>query len=459
MSHTATPRREQLYQALEAFSRSPRFFLFKGVQVGRLMPEGCGALGALGELTFEQLLDQVLSSSDSDPSTTAEQEDGLFHLLQVLSEDAGDSAQLAADDDISIFAPDSFDAVDIPTLDEDLKGEARAREQDEPDDVPIGSVPLELALRSNLSKIASHERYQSVHKRTLGEFWDSAWAEAPFEEAMSIEQFVGLDLAVLFKKRMVTDTRIQSILRALRRVIEVLDSGAVKVPSPRHESLRTSVRDADRLPKQLRADDQSLVDDVRMLHPIPLSVAALAVWEVLEQASIKEPLAQALCERCTPAECAAIVLGDALSGATKRTVKSVVNATVAKRSLELVAALLRATAVRLDHIVIALCGADAPPTTLSIIEAAVVARTLGAVPASVDGAVCEGFWTLYPEALQALVQRGQGKRSRSKSRVVGPETYAQLDPFLQRWLQAHGKGQGSRRESRNRLKHRCRKGK
>jgi len=463
MSHTELSRREQLQQALEAFSRTPRFFLFKGVQVGRLMPEGCGPLGDLGDLTFAQLLDQVQSAGGLDLSITAEQEEGLFHLLQALGEDAGEPTQLAADDDISILVPDSFGTVDIPTLDEELKHQQTINEPEEPDDVPIGSVPLELALRSTLSKIASHEKYNAVRKRTIGEFWDPTWTSAPFEEAMSLEQFSGLDLAVLFKKRMVTDTRIQSILRALRRVLEFLESDLPSTPAPRRQRPPTFA-DQEQKPSARVPAKSPVADRTRTQETEPLSVAALAVWEILEQASGERILAHMMCERLSPTECAAAVLGETLSSATQRVLKSAVTEAVAERSLELVSALLRAPAVRLDHIVYALYGADTSPIAPLQIEAAAVARALGAVPASIGGHLCEGFWTLHPAALKVLANSSQGKSkgngSRSRAALASVAgTYAQLDPFLQRWVKAHGKGQDSRRESRNRLKHRRRKGK
>lgn len=459
MSHTETSRREQLLQALEAFSRTPRFFLFKSVQVGRLMPEGCGPLGVLGEHTFEQLLDQAQSSGGLDPSTTAEQEEGLFHLLQALGEDADEPTQLTADDDISILAPDSFGTVDIPTLDEELKLQARSNEPEEPDDVPIGSVPLELALRSTISKIASHERYDAVRKRTIGEFWDPSWFSAPFEEAMSLEQFSGLDLAVLFKKRMVTDSRIQSILRALRRVLELLDGDMPSAPASRPDLPRASTRNEERPFARMPANSP-VANRTRTQETKPLSVAALAVWQALQQASGDRILAHLLCERLSPAECAATVLGETLANTTRRALKSVVTDAVAERSRDLVLALLRAPAVRLDHIVYALYGADTSPTAILQIEAAAVARALGAMPASIGGAECEGFWTRHPATLKALAKNDAGSGGGRRSILAGSaSTYAQLDPFLQRWIQAHGKGQDSRRESRNRLKHRRRNGK
>jgi hypothetical protein len=464
--------RKRLKQGLEAFGRSVRFSLFKDVCVSRLMPDGFDPLGAFAELTFEQLLNQFRIHGDSVLAITPEQEEGLFHLLQVLGEDGATSAHLQPDDDISVAIPDSFSSIDVPTLDQDLKNSpATSESEDPPNDVPVGSVSLELALRAILSKIVTHERYDTIRKRLVGEFWDPNWPAAPFEEAMSIEQLAGLDLAVLFKKRMVTDNRVQSIIRALKRSLSTLDSdksdSAVKERGSSPKPITARASDVDLTQSHTASTYLTYRTEMRVTDKLPSSVAAVAVWETLLGLSNTESVVAALVDRVSPCECAAIVLGDAISPSAEEQLKHAVDGLIDRQKRELVQALLNAPAVRLDLIARVLCGLSAQPTAGALTLAAVVARGLGAVPLLVHGKPCDGYWTVQPDIFTAFMQQRKFKQRRKKASpdagaLLSSYLNSGLDPFLQRVLtsafKTHGAGKKSRKGPPNQLRKRRRKG-
>lgn len=454
MTEQATSRHKRFQQALEALSRSPRFALFQGVQIGRLMPEGCQTSQAVSELTFGELVEQMLTSGSSSVVLTSEQEEELYHLLEVLSEES-EPLLFGPDDDIPELIPDSFGSIAIPTMDEQLTNRDASDDTDPPDDVPIGSVQLELALRASLAAITAHTRYHEVRKRTVGEFWDPAWTAAPFEEAMSIEQLAGLDLAVLFKKRMVTDTRIQSILRALARVQAHLD-GAVP---PSSESLDPVATTQPMLPSPPSRTTPATLSDAstRQARP-PLSVAACAIAEALEATYPEWPIATALRGRLSSSECASIVLGEEISAATQRDLTLIVKSVLTYHERELIQALLRAPVVRIEHITLALFGAKDATSARARCIATLVARGFGALPLSPCAALSVELWTQNPKLVQSLIRGAQSRATRGSRSVSLPLDLEHLDPYLQEWIQAQGKGKSSRTEKRNRLNNRHRRG-
>jgi hypothetical protein len=449
MPENASIRNKRFKEAIEAFSHSPRFSLFKGVQIARLMPEGCEDIQEIGEMTVEELLVQVREEGGLSESIAPEHAEALSHLLVVLGEDS-ESTPLAPDDDISVVIPDSFSSIDIPTLDEQLSRDDTLGEAESPGDVPIGSVPLELALRATLAKIVAHKRYQDVRTRTLGEFWDPEWIGAPFEEAMTIEQFAGLDLAVLFKKRMVTDIRIQSILRALHRAqVHLEEQGQVKLDStPESGVLKDTAAVQHEVPEMRKPTVESHMRPPQVPLEVSLSPAALAVIEALRSGGRRDSLAVTLLELFSMRECVAIVCGDEVSDRALLDLKHLVESRVAIQTCELVRALLRAPAVRISHIAHLVSGVGGDVSAYSLCIAAVVARGLGAVPIRDSMSAGEQFWTMDPILVSRLLKGALGVMNR-RTRTIAvtiDDGSPLIDPdLLKRYLEGHAKQQSTGR--------------
>jgi hypothetical protein len=460
MAERTTVPHKVFKEALEEFSRSPRFSLFKGVQIARLMPEGCEDIQGIGEMTVEELLAVVRERGGLPETIAPEHAEALSHLLVVLGEDS-ESTPLAPDDDISVVVPDSFSSIDIPTLDEQLANQNTLDEEEPPGDVPVGSVPLELALRAALSKIVAHKGYADVRARTLGEFWDPEWIGAPFEEAMTIEQLAGLDLAVLFKKRMVTDTRIQSILRALYRAQTYLDEREqVKVGDTHERAVQDTAGVLREMPETLRRGTVPDTSATPISLGVSLPPAALAVVEALRAGVSRSPLAAILLEHFSLHECVAIVCGDQISTRVLRELKELIERGVATQTRELALAFLRAPAVRISHIAQLVSGGDRDVSAHSLCIAAAVARGLGAVPIRLGVTAGEEYWTLDPDMVSELLKEVHGATGRParKISVTIRDSAHLLDPgLLDQYSEALEKPPSKVRQKRKRMSSRSRR--
>jgi hypothetical protein len=335
-------------------------------------------------------------------------------------------------------------------------------------------VPLELALRAALAKIVAHNRYPELRTRTLGEFWDPEWVGAPFEEAMTIEQFAGLDLAVLFKKRMVTDTRIQSILRALHRAQSYLERQNLEDHKQgRSEPLGESAMNAvagHEVARTLKPSAVAQISELqgqqfqaRQLRPsqlMALSPAALAVVEALRSGCERHPLAHAMLERFSLHQCVSIISGAKVSSVLLRELKQIVEHTVALQAQELILALLRAPAVRIAYIAQVLSGYDGELTARSLCIAAAVARGLGAVPIKRGESAGEEFWSMDPELVSKLLKgvSQAAKQRKQKMTIIISASAPLIDPALiDHYAHGHEKvtraiKQGRKRASKKRAK-------
>lgn len=507
---------KRLKEALEAFSRSPRFSLFRRIQIARLMPEVSKDIKGIGELTLEELFAQVQERGGLPDYIIPQQAEALSQLLVVLGEDSA-STPCVPEDDIFGVEPfrltddlsDTLTAIDIPTLDGQLNNGSSLDVIESSEDVLLGSVPLELALRTTLAKIVEHKRYEQVRCRTLGEFWDPERGAAPFEEAMTIEQLARLDLGVLLKKRMVSDTRIQSIVCALQlaqgyleeleRIVSDQDLREAKIngsnparpklniaqtggrlrATPNTSEPAVAVRGAEISPIQplhqgfseLSDNKSKLVQQGRtskenaalelsntraasktstLKVPLtgPRSLLALAVAEALRSPGLEHPLISKLGAQFSLHECLAIVSGARVSTRNLCELRRLIDQTLTQQERELVTALLRAPAVSIAQIAQVMSGIDGDISAHSLFIAAIVARGLGAVPLNYEWIASEEFWSVDPELVAGLLKRTPRATSRraSKTNVILGASSSLLDPvLLELYLKTHKKQKASSR--------------
>ena len=155
-----------LNSALQAFAASPRYSVLKNLQVGRLLPEECDFNSPLSDLTLESLVELGSARIVGSSALTLRQEATLIELLN----------SLTAEEDELVVAPTI-----APGGHAVESGETQSARP------MIGSVQLELMLRQRLEAVCNHERYESIRRRTLGEYWDPRWTPAPFEQALRLE--------------------------------------------------------------------------------------------------------------------------------------------------------------------------------------------------------------------------------------------------------------------------------
>jgi hypothetical protein len=388
-----------LSQALIAFSQSPRFELFKGIEIGRLLPEECQAHPDLSALTLQDLLGRFLSGDQEEYLITAEQESSLLHLLRALVDD-GDEA-------VSTTTPAQM-APPLESYDKTLQHEEE--QSPLPDEHEVSSVKLELDLREQISAIAAHPSYESARRRTLGEFWDKSWTPAPFEEAFTLGQLTKMDLAQLFKKRMVNDNRINNIVRALRRAKDELDrqgrsigSASASIAEPHNQECAPVARVSKVATLSCVAPPLDLrgAAKLAMHHLLAADVSA-------DRDTLVERFRLALVLELGVVRCIEIALNRSAKNSELARIKQVAERELDSRDLSLARALLSGVGASEAEIARALgfksYDYSAP---LEQVLASIVAIGLGAVVVRYQGVECEGFWTLHPDLLESVYQSAQ----------------------------------------------------
>jgi hypothetical protein len=392
-----------LRAAIETFAASSRYNVLKMLQVGRVMPEECGSLGELADMTLENIVELGSERIAKIPYLTLMQEGALVQLLH----------SLCGEDDVLASRPDDGATGDVEPI--------------------VSSVELELALRERLRAICGHGDYAKVRSRTLGEFWDRRWTPAPFEEALRVEQLVGMDLSVLFKKRSVNDQRIQSICNALEKILDVL----APVATPASEMAKIAAVRQPTLTHVTSLSSQNAQrwfasDDVLQ----PTHVAIVEVFSLARTDSNYQELhsvIQGVIDRFTPNEFIEITLARPLTNELHERLGAFVHEVLEHERRALVIALLQGPGVRVSHISRLLVGGGSGFGAALGLLAVLIARGLGARPVTLGTARCEGFWTLNPHLIAEFTKPSTSRSKSSRQQSPAPVTPI-LDPILQEWL-------------------------
>jgi hypothetical protein len=379
------------------------------------MPEECGSLGELADMTLENIVELGSERIAKIPYLTLMQEGSLVQLLH----------SLCSEEDML-----------APQPDESVSGESEH---------VISSVQLELVLRERLRAVCTHVDYAKVRTRTLGEFWDSRWTPAPFEEALRVEQIAAMDVSVLFKKRAVNDQRIQSICKALDKILDAL----APVATPASEMARIA---AARQPISAQASapliensienarDWFASDDVlQPTHVAIVEIFSLARADMRYQ-QLRE-LIQGVINRFTPNDFIEITLSRSLEEDLRQRLAAFVQESLGQEHRALLVALLQGPGVRVSHISRLLVGGEGEFGAALGLLAVFVARGLGAQPVTLGAARCEGFWTLNPHLLVEFTKRSSSRTKGATKQPILAITPT-LDPILQEWLNGQ-EGQAS----------------
>lgn len=397
----------ELRVAIETFAASPRYNVLKRLQVGRLMPEECGSLGELADMTLETIVELGSERIAKLPYLTLMQEGSLVQLLH----------SLCSDEDIILAQSD--------------EGSTGESEQ------VVSSVQLEVVLRDRLRAICVHPDYSKVRGRTLGEFWDSRWTPAPFEEALRIEQLAGMDLSVLFKKRAVNDKRIQSICNALEKVLDAL--APVATPASEMAKIAAGKQAHQSQPPVALVKGSaswSMTDEVlQPTHMAIVEVFSLAATDMRYQEV--GGLIQGVINCFTPKEFLEITLALPLPEELQLKLANFVQNSLIDERRALLVALLQGPGVRVSHITrLLLVGASDFGAALGLL-AVLIARGLGAQPVALGASRCEGFWTLNPQLIVEFAKRASG-RGKVPARQLHAASTPALDPILQEWISVQG---------------------
>jgi hypothetical protein len=442
MTTNPTAVYDEVIEAFRGFSNTPRFTLLRDVPLGRFIIDDSAGSSALNEMTFGVLMEKLSRKEGIGSWCTPSQANELLQVLLALSDDP--AVEKGEEGSTNWCENSPFEN----------QRSAGAPKQEE--SACVNSVQLEGDLRGALSALSSHPKFSLVAGRILGEFWDTSWTPAPFEEALTIKQLTSLDISVLFKKKMVSEERMLNVTTALGRVLGLLNQAG---SSDQGEYSKARSR------RVVAQQPMKPLDRELLLDPSPIS---LCVYETLLRARQECSYPQAaqlieeLLESCSPSECIAIVSDETISPALTQVIGRIVRNCIEPHILGILTTLLQGPAVRVDHIASILATEAREPTAISRVVGTVIARGIGATQVRYQGKVYQGFWTLHPSLLASLIEEearaARGNRSQSSpesSKVVR----VNLDPFLQNLLQAHGRAAVIRKGRHKGLKSRGRSGK
>jgi hypothetical protein len=398
-----------LKSALQAFAASPRYAVLKNLQVGRLLPEECEFSGPLCDLTLESLVELGSARIAGSSALTLRQEATLIQLLHSLTTE---EEELSSSPEV---APQLHEA------------DTRDTQGTRP---TFGSVQLEIMLRQRLEAVCHHERYESIRRRTLGEYWDARWTPAPFEQALRLEQLAKMDLTVLFKKRSVDDNRVYLICCALERAYNSLSipaiDAAVSTPSER-ASLDSRLQ-------PLVAPSQWRLGDLRIGSAKKAIIELIALTAEHPQDEDTQRLVNAVMGSFSPEEFISLVCDETVSPDLLTRARDLVELTVAADRRQLIAVLLQGPGVHSGSVARMLSGSPGIQGAVIELLAVLVARGLGAQAVRHRGDVCEGFWTLNVDLVAHLIAEAQRAPKKVSRTQTEDQQSPSLDPILLDWI-------------------------
>lgn len=393
-----------LLELAERVKKSDRYLFFKHVNVGRLLSQDFSELEHLAELTLASLIELITMEGCSALELGPKQAKSLCELLTAIIDEEKSGALLETSDPAPSMETDS-----------------------------CNSVQYEIDLRQILDRLSKHDRFSELRHRTLGEFWKPNWVPAPFEEMLTIQQLVSMDISSLFKKKMVSESRIECMARALEAALATLESASLP---PQLTSRAPAVVNSSSVSSKELFDSTSFE-----------SLGDRAVLELVfkhakegDCEGFSDFLAH-LREACTIEELL-LFLGDEplLPKLTKKT-DSLVASCFGKDVVLQVRYLLQGPGVALEVLAGALSrGANSFDTTIGFLSL-VVARSLGAQAVEYKGRVNKNFWSTNASLLSMVLAEID------KKKVVAPEVAVLLDPKLHKWCKSHG-GRDKRRMER-----------
>lgn len=222
-------RQQILSEAIQAFAATPRYQFLRALQVGRFLSPDEEGVGVVSELTFEKLVELGSTKIAKLRWLSEPQEARLVALLSALSDEEVTPNPLEK----LITPPPRPSPLSSNYTPEDEEG--------------LSSAEVENRLRETLLKLSSHKKFNLVAHMPLSSFWSEDWPRAPFEEAMSLEQLCGMDLALLWKKRTTTSRRIDRMARAAQTALDQIES---KLGGSDEEETPVSVAEPQNIPEK-----------------------------------------------------------------------------------------------------------------------------------------------------------------------------------------------------------------
>ena len=180
--------RSGLQAVIERLSRSARYQLLQHLPLTGLGKEAVFHHAALLHLRLSDLVEQGLSSVT--PLSRSERRELTEALTRLL--------------------PDEEPAQVIPLSNRQRRGGTEV----------LSSVDAERRLVECFARLRASPRFHLLQHGRVGDFWDPAWARAPFEESLTLRQLCDLRVSVLLEKRSFGTEKILNVIRAIDRALE-----------------------------------------------------------------------------------------------------------------------------------------------------------------------------------------------------------------------------------------------
>ena len=412
---THKEERAELHTALKEFASSPRFSFLKLIQVGPLLGDDASSLGPLAEMTFEELMIAAEERSSHLQNLDESQERLLITVLQALAEG---------------------EAAEVPESGVDSAEESENPMDEESSETTFNSVQCELELRDQVARLKGHPELEKVAGLTLGRFWHADAPRAPFEESLTVGQFLGLDLGVVAKKRSMTSARMRALAQALAGAAHRLGAAEEKrapsepdeaEPTARHQPTRRAPNRPSRhrwygYAGECAPLEMALVESV-MSASSDDERDAMNIFGALHHFSAV----------FTPADFLLIINGRHLTIPTQRKLVAWVNSNALGEVVPPLRLILQGPGTHISRIARMLQGHN-PPTAVFAIVSTLIIRGLGAHQVSVGDVVCPDVWTSNPGLVTLMARQMLAEKKQPSSHKIS-SLCAELDPFLHAWLQ------------------------
>lgn len=406
---TEREREGGLEGALKEFAASPRYNFLKSFQVGPLLGEDSKSLGVIAQLTFEELVAQAQDVSSEVSGLSAAQQRVLIAVLNAFSEGEPGSPEQHA-----------------PTEQEETDDTAR---------VVLNSVQSELDVRERVSRLKGHPRFQEISQSPLRRFWDSASPSAPFEESLTLQQFMGLDIAVLSKKRSMTGARMESIAKALENAVSFLDGGAQDTTTDAADEAVTHFLESVQQQAHKPPLKHRWLQHPESMPPVDMALVESFIRGSHDGAGAFDGTKAALqhfSNTFLVSDFLKICHGEPISAGVQRKLQSWGHSLSLRGVLPLVTVALHAPGIHVSRVAAIIQRGEASQACYSI-GAILLVRALGGHLVSVDGQQIADVWTLNPALVPLMVREARSLSKMPFSRAL-QSICPEMDPFLHSWL-------------------------
>ena len=423
---TYNEERTELHEALRGFSASPRFNFLKSIQVGPLVGDDAKTLGLIAEMTFEELV----ASVDNHTSDLHQLNEGQERLLTAV-------LRALAEGEVAEQPEPGFDTSD----------DSQEEVDDGSTQTTFNSVQCELELRERITQLKAHPDLARIKDATLGSFWVPDLPRAPFEESLTVNQLLTLDLGVLAKKRSMTSARMRALAQALERGLQSLNAS-----DSAHSLVTKDVEQKKIEQEQLEPDTVDATHFVDVASDKPFRHRWMGHFDTCSPSEIA--LVESTMYACSDAErdadtifgalhhfCSAfsvsdflaLMNGSPLSAPAHRKLVAWVHSGSLRGVVPLVRMALQGPGVHISRIAHILQRSDTTSAVYGI-TATLLVRGLGAQQVAVDGNVCRDVWTCNPGLVPLIVSQASSTTKATIAQALAT-TCPELDPFLHQWLQ------------------------